>query len=385
MQAVLFEDEDWKSFLPLAFTRPVGDLRIGIYKISEKWEKALKISVAHRTRQYLRDLFPATLQKDVLLINARALPTPYLIDEINQLQAGEALVHQGRLMAMKADAESDLMFNESKSLDGDVLFLNDITDIFSKNDRAIQLDLPVWLEEKTRQELPEGVTVIGNKQDVYIEHTAKVLPCIINATAGPVIIDAEAEIMEGCLIRGGLYLGEHSQLKMGSKIYGAVTIGPHCKVGGEVTNSVIYGFSNKSHDGYLGNSILGEWCNLGADTNNSNLKNNYSNVQIWNYSEYKLKDTGLTFCGLIMGDHSKSGINTMFNTGTTVGVAANIFGGGFPEKYIPNFSWGGPDGWERHQLSKAVETAKKMMGRRSLEMSEKYEKMLEHIFHTLQQ
>jgi UDP-N-acetylglucosamine diphosphorylase/glucosamine-1-phosphate N-acetyltransferase len=186
--------------------------------------------------------------------------------------------------------------------------------------------------------------------------------------------------MEGSLVRGGLYLGEHSVLKMGTKMYGPTTIGPHCKMGGEITNSVVYGYSNKSHEGYLGNSVLGEWCNLGADTNNSNLKNNYSEVQTWNYEENKYTDTGLTFCGLIMGDHSKAGINTMFNTGTVVGVAANIFGGGFPPKYIPSFSWGGADGFVEHELDKALETASKMMARRNLPLTEAQQSILKQLF-----
>ncbi|MEZ4799696.1 MAG: GlmU family protein [Flavobacteriales bacterium] len=385
MEVVLFEDENWKRFLPLVFTRPIGEMRIGIYKISEKWEKSLNCPVTHRTRPYLRSLFPITSQKDVLLINARFLPTSELVEALENLQDGEALVHQNRLVAMKASVESDLTFEKSKTYSGDVFELNNITDLFTYNERAIKLDAPLWSKENTHQDIPEGVTIIGDRHQVFIEHTATVLPCIINVNAGPVIIDAHAEVMEGALIRGGLYLGEHSQIKMGSKIYGAVTIGPHCKVGGEVTNSLLQGFSNKSHDGYLGNSVLGEWCNLGADTNNSNLKNNYSDVQIWNYETHQLKSTGLTFCGLLMGDHSKSGINTMFNTGTTVGVASNIFGGGFPDKYIPNFSWGGASGWETHQLDKAISTTKKVMARRSLEVSEEYEKMLEHIFNMPQQ
>lgn len=385
MEIVLFEDENWKKFLPLVFTRPVGEVRIGVYKISEKWEKALNCAVTHRTRAYLRSLFPITSQKDVLLINARFLPTADLIEALEKLQNGEALVHDRRLVAMKASAESDLTFEKSTPFEGEIFELKTLTDLFTFNERALKLDAPIWKSDNTHQDIPDGVTVIGDRSQVMIEHTASVLPCIINVTAGPVIIDAHAEVMEGSMIRGGLYLGEHSQIKMGSKIYGAVTIGPHCKVGGEVTNSLLQGFSNKSHDGYLGNSILGEWCNLGADTNNSNLKNNYSDVQIWNFETHQFTSTGLIFCGLLMGDHSKSGINTMFNTGTTVGVASNIFGGGFPDKYIPSFSWGGAAGWETHQFKKAMETTKKVMARRSLEVSEEYEKMLEHIFNMPQQ
>ncbi|NBQ48824.1 MAG: glucose-1-phosphate thymidylyltransferase, partial [Sphingobacteriia bacterium] len=195
----------------------------------------------------------------------------------------------------------------------------------------------------------------------------------------PVYIGKEAEIMEGALVRGPFALCEHSTLKLGAKVYGASTVGPHSKVGGELSNSVIFGYSNKAHDGFLGNSVLGEWCNLGADTNNSNLKNNYGPVKLYNYATGKSLNTGLQFCGLMMGDHSKAGINTMFNTGTVVGVGCNIYGGGFPATHIPNFSWGGAEGFEAYQLDKLAETATKMYERRGLAFSEMELQILRHV------
>jgi UDP-N-acetylglucosamine diphosphorylase/glucosamine-1-phosphate N-acetyltransferase len=380
MQVVLFEDENWRRFLPLAFTRPVGDLRVGIFKISEKWEKVLNARVAHRTRTYLRPVFNSSHEKDVLLINARLLPNERLVSQLNELRNGEALVSKGRLLAMRSNPDSDLAFETSREFDGEYTFLNSCTDLFTYAGQEIQADLPLWLKDKKLKSIDASNTVIGDASQIYISESATVVASILNTTNGPIILDDHSEVMEGSLVRGGLYLGEHSVLKMGTKMYGPTTIGPHCKMGGEITNSVVYGYSNKSHEGYLGNSVLGEWCNLGADTNNSNLKNNYSEVQTWNYEENKYTDTGLTFCGLIMGDHSKAGINTMFNTGTVVGVAANIFGGGFPPKHIPSFSWGGADGFVEHELDKALETASKMMDRRNLPLTEAQQSILKQLF-----
>jgi UDP-N-acetylglucosamine diphosphorylase/glucosamine-1-phosphate N-acetyltransferase len=222
--------------------------------------------------------------------------------------------------------------------------------------------------------------VIGPSDQLYVHPSATVYATTFNTNDGPIFIDADAEIMEGSHIRGPFYLGQHATLKLGTKIYGATTIGPQCKVGGEISNSIFWGYSNKAHDGFVGNSIIGEWCNLGADTNTSNLKNNYSNVKIWSYAQNGLADTGLTFCGLIMGDHSKCGINTMFNTGTVVGVGANIFGGDFPPKHVPSFSWGGPGGWEVYDLAKASATIEKVMARRSLTLTPATQNLLQYIF-----
>jgi UDP-N-acetylglucosamine diphosphorylase/glucosamine-1-phosphate N-acetyltransferase len=260
-----------------------------------------------------------------------------------------------------------------------VFEINHVWDIFQKNAEAIRSDFELISKGRTSQKLSETVTVIGDKNLVFLEPGAKAEACILNTSSGPIYIGVDAEIMEGSVVRGPLALCEHSALKLSTKIYGATTIGPHCKVGGEVNNSVIFGYSNKAHDGFLGNSVVGEWCNLGADTNNSNLKNNYSNVKLYNYAHNKQVDTGLKFCGLIMGDYSKSGINTMFNTGTVVGIGSNIFGGGFPPSTIPNFSWGGSEGFEPHVLDKLFETSEKVYERRGLKFDEQEKKILKAV------
>ena len=263
--------------------------------------------------------------------------------------------------------------------DEDLLQIKNTWDLFSLNEQAIQSDFELITEGKKSQPIPDGVQAI-QKEHIFIEEGATVLFSSLNASKGPIYIGKGAEIMEGCSVRGPFAMCEHSVLKMGTKIYGATTLGPYCKVGGEVSNSVLFGYSNKGHDGFLGNSVIGEWCNLGADTNTSNLKNNYAQVKLWNYQQNKFTDTGLQFCGLMMGDHSKCGINTMFNTGTVVGVSANVFGAGFPRNFIPSFSWGGPSGFKTYQLKKVFEVAKVVMKRRSLNFSEQDQRILEFIF-----
>lgn len=261
--------------------------------------------------------------------------------------------------------------------------LNNVWELFQKNAEAIKSDFALLTKNRTSQPLSNTVTVIGDKNLVFLEEGAKAQACILNTSGGPIYLGKDAEIMEGSVVRGPLALCEHSALKLSTKIYGATTIGPHCKVGGEVNNSVIFGYTNKAHDGFLGNSVIGEWCNLGADTNNSNLKNNYSNVKIFNYNKNKQIDTGLQFCGLIMGDHSKSGINTMFNTGTVVGVGSNIYGGGFPNTVIPNFSWGGSGGFENYRLEKLFETAERVYERRGLKFGEVEKQILTSVYEGL--
>ena len=258
--------------------------------------------------------------------------------------------------------------------------IDHVWDIFSKNGDAIKQDFDLITKNKTSLHLSKSNTVIGDPKLIFLEEGAIVEASILNTTAGPIYIGKDAEVMEGSMVRGPFALGEHSALKLGTKIYGPTTVGPHSKIGGEVNNSVIFGYSNKGHDGFLGNSVIGEWCNLGADTNNSNLKNNYSSVKLYNYSKKAMLDSGLQFCGLIMGDHSKCGINTMFNTGTVVGVGANIFGGGFPPTHIPSYSWGGADGMMEYQFEKMIETADRVFQRRNLFISELDISILRTIF-----
>lgn len=378
MQIILFEDESHKQFLPLTFTRPVGDLRIGILKISEKWEKMMQAGVAHDTRDYLQALFPGSTAADAVRINARIMPDEKLVKAIRSMDNDASLLRNDVLIARKGNGQKTVTY------DHDVLMLERITDLFSKNGEALQRDFELLTKGRTSAPLHESNIVIGDKTNVFIEEGAQVYASTFNTLSGPIYIDKDAEVMEGSHVRGPFYLGEHSQLKLGTKIYGPTTVGPHSKIGGEVSNSVIQGFSNKGHDGFLGNSILGEWCNLGADTNTSNLKNNYSTVRIWNYNERQYADTGLTFCGLIMGDHSKCSINTMFNTGTVVGVCANIFGGDFPPKHVCSFSWGGSSGSVEYDLGKALLTAERVMARRARALDEPARKMLAEVFRLTQ-
>lgn len=374
MHIILFEDDRHQEFLPLTFTRPVGELRIGILKIAEKWSKMMGVSVSHQTRDYLQELFPENKSTEAIYINARLLPDEELIHTISSLKENESLVKNRVLLSKKGNG------NKAIEYANDVLILDKVTDLFSKNGEALQRDFALLTKEKKSAVLHESNTVIGDKSLILIEEGAQVYASTLNTLGGPIYIDKDAEIMEGSHVRGPFYLGEHSQLKMGSKVYGPTTIGPHSKVGGEVSNSIIQGFSNKGHDGFIGNTIMGEWCNLGADTNTSNLKNNYSGVRIWNYGKKEYADTGLTFCGLIMGDHSKCSINTMFNTGTVVGVAANIFGGDFPPKHVPSFSWGGSSGSTEYDIEKALQTAERVLSRRSLPLTDADKQMLTHIF-----
>ncbi len=378
MHIILFEDDKHQEFLPLTYTRPVGELRIGILKISEKWSKMLNASVSHDTREYLQELFPKGDDTNVLYINARLLPDDELVNAVSSLKENESLVKNDCILARKGSGGITVSYNS------DVLLIEKVTDLFSKNGEVLQRDFTLLTKGKKSAALHESNTIIGDKNLVFLEEGAQVFASTLNTLSGPIFIDKDAEIMEGSHVRGPFYLGEHSQLKMGTKVYGPTTIGPQSKVGGEVSNSIIQGFSNKGHDGFIGNTIMGEWCNLGADTNTSNLKNNYSNVRIWNYALKQYADTGLTFCGLIMGDHSKCSINTMFNTGTVVGVAANIFGGDFPPKHVPSFSWGGSESMTEYDLEKALQTAERVLARRSLPLTEADKKMLTHVFRMTQ-
>jgi UDP-N-acetylglucosamine diphosphorylase/glucosamine-1-phosphate N-acetyltransferase len=372
---VLFEDKDLLQFYPLIETRPVGELRIGIFTNAERWSKFVSGEVSHSTREFLRFMFPSTKLLDTYSVNGRIIPDNRLVETIANLQESESLYQKDVLIAYKGNLEN------SKRIDyeEEMLILNKITDLFSKNDLVIRSDFEFFRNKKSAT-LPLGNTLIGPESELYISSDAKVHASIINTESGPVVIGSGAEIMEGSMIRGPFVLGDHSTLKMGAKMYGATSIGPHCKVGGEVSNSIITGYSNKAHDGFLGNSVLGEWCNLGADTNNSNLKNNYGPVTLWSAITGTFEDTDLIFCGLIMGDHSKCGINTMFNTGTLVGTACNLFGGGYMPRFIPSFSWGGDNSLVEYDFDKAMETAERVLARRQMELDDDYRAVLKNVF-----
>ena len=382
MNYILFDGTVRNALLPFTFTRPVADIRIGIFTIREKWENYLKSTTTTITEEYLSEKYPMVEMEENVLINASFLPNMELVAMVTELTENQAIFYGEEVIAFYSkDTQEEVDFSSYEAIEyqGEILRIENTWDIFSKNAEALQADFDFITEDRKSQPISKTNTVI-NADNIFLEEGAKVECSILNATDGPIYIGANAEVMEGCMIRGGFALGEHSIVKMGAKIYGATTVGPHSRIGGEVNNSVLFAYSNKGHDGFLGNSVLGEWCNLGADTNNSNLKNNYDEVRLWSYETEGFAKTGLQFCGLMMGDHSKCGINSMFNTGTVVGVSANIFGSGFPRNFVPSYSWGGASGFTTYLPKKAFETAKIMMSRRGVEFDAQEEAILNHVF-----
>ena len=382
MNYILFDGAVRNQLLPFTFTRPVADIRVGILTIREKWEKFLGSTTTTVTEEYLSDKFPMVELEQNVLINASFCPSENLVLLIKDLQENQAIFYKDEPLAFYAKEDQEIDFDTFKVTqytDDDVLRIENTWDIFEKNHQAIQRDYDVLTQGRTSEAIPQ-TTIAFNPKHIFIEKGAKVMCASLNAKDGPIYIGKESVLMEGATIQGPFALCEHSSVKMGAKIYGGTTIGPHCKVGGEVANSVMMGFSNKGHDGYMGNSVLGHWCNLGADTNTSNLKNNYAQVRLWDYDTERFAKTGTQFCGLMMGDHSKCGINTMFNTGTVVGVSANIFGAGYPRNFIPSFTWGGSSGMETYNTTKAFEVAAVVMARRGLEFDTQEEAILNEVF-----
>ena len=382
MNYIIFDNFRRNYLLPLTFTRPVGDIRIGILTIREKWEHYLGVKTSSLTEDYLRAKFPIEKGEDNILVNGSILPNDQLADEIKKLGINQVLVKDEVIIAMRLTAsELDNMDDtegmEELETNCEFLKLHATWDIFNNNDEALRADYVILTKGKESEPLSKTNTLLGN--DIFIEKGAKVECATINTTTGPVYIGKDTEIMEGTMIRGPFALCDNSVVKMSAKIYGATTIGPYSKVGGELNNVVIFGYSNKAHDGYLGNSVIGEWCNLGADTNNSNLKNNYDIVKMWSYPDQTFVDTGLQFCGLVMGDHSKCGINTMFNTGTVIGVNSNIFGSGFQRNFIPSFAWGGTKGFDDFPIRKAIDIAKRVYSRRDIDFDENEQLILRSI------
>lgn len=378
MNYILFDDTITREhLLPFTFTRPICEIRIGILTIREKWEWELGQSVSFKTEKYLSEKYPevVSVKDNNVWINGSVLPSLELITAIKKLGKDEAIYNGNTPIAMNGNSKNIKI----KQWEGGKLFgIERLWDIFSKNGEALEQDFVRFCKVKKSAFASSTNTLIG--KNIFIEEGARMECAIINSTSGPVYIGKDTEVMEGAIIKGPVALCEGAVVKAGAKIYGPTTIGPFSKVGGEVNNAVIFGYSNKGHDGFLGNAVIGEWCNLGADTNNSNLKNNYSIVKMWDYAEGKEVSTGLTFCGLIMGDHSKCGINTMFNTGTVVGTCCNIFGADFPKKYIPSFSWGGASGFTIHELEKACQTAERMFERRHKKFDAVEKEILAEVF-----
>lgn len=386
MNILLLDDQSFDHLLPLTFTKPVSELRIGILTIREKWELFIHGShISNITKTYLSEKFPATIENSNLIISASLVPDKKVVEAILSLRENDCLVKEKRILACKtgkdiAESFDPILFSGFRTIDYPYtpLFLNHPWEIFQHNGSQIEADYTLIKQNRQSNKLNSTVRVAG--ENIFVEEGVKADYSIINTNTGPVYLGKDTEIMEGSVIRGPFALCEGSVVKISAKIYGPTTIGPHSKAGGEINNSVIQGYSNKAHDGFLGNSVIGEWCNLGADTNNSNLKNNYAEVRLWSYPEERFISTGLQFCGLIMGDHSKCGINTMFNTGTVVGVNANIFGSGFPRNFVPSFSWGGAHGFTPYSLSRAFEVASLVMERRGIEFDEKEKKILTEVF-----
>lgn len=388
MNYILFDNETRYQLLPFTHTRPVADIRCGIMTIRERWEHFIGLTTSTLTEDHIQAVFPLVSTSDNVFINGSVIATEELWNKIKSLKPQEQLVHQNTIIASRV-TDAVVKFGKTISIDtslneieydGEFIQISHPWDIFSYNEQVLKADFNLLTTGRESQKLPEHVTVVGSEH-IFLEEGAVInAGCIINATTGPLYLGKNAELLEGVMIRGAVAICDNAVVKMGAKIYTGTTIGNNCKVGGEISNVVFFANSNKGHDGYLGNAVIGEWCNLGADTNCSNLKNNYDKIKVWDEYNFKSIQTGLTFCGLLMADHSKCGINTMFNTGTVVGVSANIYGGSFPEKFIPSFAWGGSEGMTTYKLEKALETAERMMSRRNKTLSEQEIKMFETIF-----
>ena len=382
MNILLKEGSVYEHLKPFTFSRPIGEIRIGILTIAEKYKKR-GASVSYLTRDYLSKKFPASMENADVIADASICPTDSFVSALSELKPGQGLLYQGNVVAVCVKNMDTIV--DIHSFSGECVEFKDyltkverLWHIFQFNGAELENDFQLLTKGRTSALISNSNRLLGER--LFAEEGVWAECAVFNTLTGPIYLGQEATVMEGVMIRGGLAMCEHSQLNMGAKIYGPTTLGPYCKVGGEVNNSVLFGFSNKSHEGFLGNSVLGEWCNIGADTNNSNLKNNYEEVKLWNYAKGSFERTGLQFCGLFMGDHSKCGINTMFNTGTVVGVSANIFGSGFPRNFIPSFSWGGPQGMTEYKLEKALETASRVMARRKKELDDIETAILTHIY-----
>ena len=377
MNIILHDLDAHLKFAPLTLTRPVGNLRMGIFTNDVRWRNYCSAAqVSFKTEDYLSGKFPCEINADNYWVNAAVIPNQALAEMVSSLNSGEALYVNNEFVAFRG-SEYGRGARLDKTLE-ELIVLKHRWDIFGLNDKVLRNDFEWVKANKNSFQLDTSNQLIGSADQLFIEEGAVVQGAILNTTTGPIYVGKDAEIREGSIVRGGLALCEHAVLKLGSKVYGATTIGPYCKVGGEVNNVVFYAYSNKGHDGFLGNSVVGEWCNLGADTNTSNLKNNYGFVSTYDYTKKTIEKTTVQFMGLMMGDHSKSGINTMFNTATIVGVSATVFGAGFPPKYIPNFSWGGFSN-EKFQFELALVAANNMMSRRGLQLTNEEVDILTHL------
>lgn len=389
MNIVFFENNAiQKSLLPFTYTRHTASIRCGIFTIAEKWQNIFANSnISYLcTDNILSKKYAINYETTNYYINSAFLPNHTWAKLISELQPNSGLIYNNMLVAYKTEAKLEIAdFEESKlqhctNIDLPIRNITKKWHIFQHNAAEIKSDFEYIKQHRKNIGINDSFTKSYNPENIFVEEGAKIYAAILNANTGPIYIGKNAEVQEGTMIRGAFALCQDATTNMGAKIRGDVTIGPHCKVGGEISNSVIFGYSNKAHDGFLGNSVIGEWCNLGADTNTSNLKNNYSNVAVYDYFSNDFEDTKLQFCGLMMGDHSKCSINTMFNTGTVVGVNANIFGANFPPKIIHSYSWGGSEGVEKYNFDKAIEVAKMVYQRRNKTLTEIDIQILKNIY-----
>lgn len=386
---ILFDSPEVRAnLLPLTFTRPVADIRMGIFTIRQKWERMLSGEYSYYVESYLSPGFPLIVEEDNLFIAGHVCPSESLVDNLKKMETGEACF-MGEMLVAFCGSLADFQenhFRVRRELSVAPLHLEMLYDIFLKNAEALQADYMQIATRTKSQILSESNRIIGERYfpdgtpKIFIEEGAVVECAILNVTQGPIYIGKDAEVMEGSCIRAPFALCEHAVVNMGTKIYGATTLGPYCKVGGELNNVVMFGYANKAHDGFLGNAVIGEWCNLGGGATASNLKNDYSEIKLWNYPSRRFLRTGLQFCGLIMGDHSKAGINTMFNTATVIGVGVNIYGAGFPRNFVPSFSEGGTSGFTDVQLNKFFTIAQKVMSRRGKELTEHDREVFQAIY-----
>jgi UDP-N-acetylglucosamine diphosphorylase/glucosamine-1-phosphate N-acetyltransferase len=383
MNIILFDDPSIRvHLLPFTFTRPVADIRTGILTIAEKWGNWLSTKPSFLTESYLSAKYPCITAADNLLINGALCPDEQLVRAIQQLPDNHCLIKGDQRLAVRTAMASLNAFDQAKPVEyaGDIDLIDRVWKIYQLNGARIRSDFARITSGKANHGVQDKPTVVYKADNIFVEEGVTIRAAVLNAENGPIYLGKNSIIQEGALIRGPFALCEGGHVNMGAKVRGDTTVGPYSKIGGEISNTVLFSYSNKAHDGFLGNSVIGEWCNIGADTNTSNLKNNYETIKIWNYAMGCFKDTGLQFLGLLMGDHSKCGINTMFNTGTIVGVSANIFGEGFPRTFIPSFAWGGASGFTTFQINKAIETAGKAMGRRNLVLTETEKKILQYIY-----
>lgn len=379
---ILFDGPERDHLLPFTYIRPVAHLRLGIDRLQDKWEALLNQKCLLYTQAYMQHKFSFQPQAQNTFINAAILPTPGLVSAIRTLGIDEALVLNGQIIAastLNPTPPSSLAGLHPIEWEGSIQRLQTASDIFRLNDSALRDDFKRLTHGRKSAPISATNRVLG-KENIFVEASARVECATLNAQEGPIYIGHNAHIMEGALLRGSLAICDHSSVKMGAKIYGSTTLGPYSKMGGEINNLVVFGYSNKAHEGYLGNAVLGEWCNIGAGSNASNLKNSFGKLRIWNYTTERFIQTDLQFCGLLMGDYSRCSIQSSFNTATVVGIAANLFGQGFPRNFIPSFSYGGASGMKTFLLDKAIESIQAMMDRKSIGLDAQDKAILQSVF-----